>query len=566
MKEKIEKIIILSIATLIFIGGIFLLPKNFERKELNHNSLRTDYVKVVITWTPPNNAPTFSVDPAEAPASYTGITPDPDSPTNAGDDVTFNATAIDGDGDNYYLAVCKTNSITANNSGSPTCGGGEWCVSGSTVSASQASCATTTVNTWDTTNDWYAFVCDYHTTDSKCSSVSQGSGYSASPFIVNHKPSFLPSSVCFTGESDDTVNPGGTLYAGGDVFDEDFDSTTIRVCKTNNFENGFCSGGEWCNVSGGASGYYQCESSASIPSEGLVYGYFFLVDEHGLASDSYNDSVTVNNVVPVISSVSLNGGSDIDLSSGGEGTTGSKNIDITASVTDNNGCDDVIEVLAIKTYPTGVGAGSCLSQDDNNCYYNVSCTGGTCTSGITKTYTCTVNFKYHADPTDTGTPRATETWKTTVSANDEGAVQTQELTTGVELLSYTSLNVDNSINYGGLSIGEIANNTALSTTTKVYSSGNTGIDVQLSGTNMTGAGTIAVGQQKYATSGVVYSSAVALTTTPTEFEINCKKPTTTIALPFKTVFWGLQIPTGASAGSYSGTNTFSAVKAETGDW
>jgi hypothetical protein len=558
-----KNLILFIILISIFCGVVFTNQKYLIKPAIKHNSLNTDYAKVVITWTPPNNAPTFSVDPKENPTSSTSL------PTNAGDSVTFQATAIDGDGDNYYLAICKSNGITANNSGPPTCTGGEWCISGSTASASQASCATTTLAAWSESNDWYGFVCDYHGTDSKCSSNSQGSGDSGSPFILNYRPYVMDATAVVRGENNDNINPGDTIYFQADITDPDFlDILTTKVCKTDSLVNGSCAGGEWCHVDGGAGTQVPlCTSTSALPSEGLVYGYFFVIDEHGATSSSgVSDSTTINNVVPTITSIALNGGSDIDLSAGGEGTTGNININATANITDNNGCADVQSVKALKTYPTGVGAGSCLSQDDNNCYYDISCTGGSCTSEITKTYTCTINFKFNADPTDTGTVRADETWKTTITANDEGSTQSAELSTGVELLSYTSLNVDSSINYGQLEIGKMANGDSLSTTTKIYSSGNTGIDVQLSGTNMTGAGTINVGQQKYATSGVAYSSATALTTSATEFEINCKKPTTTSALPFKTVYWGLQVPSGASAGSYSGTNTFNAVKAETGDW
>ena len=164
MLSSKEKISILSIIFSLIMLGVFFPNEKKEILQKNTNSLRTDYAKIVITWNPPNNAPTISSGPAENPASTST------SPTNVGSDVTFQATAIDGDGDNYYLAICKTNAITANNNAPPTCTGGSWCVSGSTASASQASCATTTLAAWDTSNPWYAFVCDYHASDSKCSS------------------------------------------------------------------------------------------------------------------------------------------------------------------------------------------------------------------------------------------------------------------------------------------------------------------------------------------------------------------------------------------------------------
>ncbi|MFA5877790.1 MAG: hypothetical protein WC845_00200 [Candidatus Staskawiczbacteria bacterium] len=120
-----------------------------------------------------NSAPSISVAPSDGGSSAA-------SQTKVGDDVSFTATAIDGESDDYYLAVCKTNSITANNLGAPTCGGGNWCVSSSIDSGSVAFCDHTTVAGDEGSKEWYAFVCDYNAL-SMCSSSSQGD----SPFVVD---------------------------------------------------------------------------------------------------------------------------------------------------------------------------------------------------------------------------------------------------------------------------------------------------------------------------------------------------------------------------------------------
>ena len=77
------------------------------------------------------NAPTIGTGPSDG-GSSSG------TPTIAGNNVVFIATATDpsAPADNYYLAVCKTNSITAVNNGAPTCASvpNTLCVSGSTVS------------------------------------------------------------------------------------------------------------------------------------------------------------------------------------------------------------------------------------------------------------------------------------------------------------------------------------------------------------------------------------------------------------------------------------------------
>ena len=124
--------------------------------------------------TPAGN-PGFSAGPSDGGSSSS-------SPTVSGNNVTFTATATDGQSDNYYLAICKTNSVTANNNSAPTCGGGNWCISSSTTSGSQASCNYAS-QAGDGSKAWYAFVCDYNASSS-CSASSQGSGTTGSPFYV----------------------------------------------------------------------------------------------------------------------------------------------------------------------------------------------------------------------------------------------------------------------------------------------------------------------------------------------------------------------------------------------
>ena len=125
-----------------------------------------------------NSAPYFLALPSDGPSSAT-------TSTKAGNNVTFTATAVDSESDNYYLALCKTSSITPNNSAAPTCGGGSWCVSGSTASGLQATCDYTTSESDVGGKTWYAFLCD-NSIDSKCSASAQNAGdaNNGSPFVV----------------------------------------------------------------------------------------------------------------------------------------------------------------------------------------------------------------------------------------------------------------------------------------------------------------------------------------------------------------------------------------------
>jgi hypothetical protein len=105
------------------------------------------------------------------------------SPTVAGNNVVFSANATDNEGDSYYLAICKTNTITSHPNSAPTCDGGNWCISTLTNSGYQSTCNYLAKNSDIGNNIWYAFACDYNDA-SICSSVAQGSGNNASPFYV----------------------------------------------------------------------------------------------------------------------------------------------------------------------------------------------------------------------------------------------------------------------------------------------------------------------------------------------------------------------------------------------
>jgi len=91
-----------------------------------------------------------------------------------------------------------------------------------------------------------------------------------------------------------------------------------------------------------------------------------------------------------------------------------------------------------------------------------------------------------------------------------------------------------SISYGALNPG--GDSTEASTVMKAR--GNVGVDQQLSGTNMTSGGdSIAVGQQKYnLTAAQGWTAGTALSTIPTEVELNVTKPKTGSLTPTKSTY------------------------------
>ena len=512
-----------------------------------------------------NVAPSFTVAPHEDPASWGGGDSGGSGPTNAGDDVTFKATATDANGDQWKLLVCKTAGVSGVD-----CDGGasdRWCVSASAVnSGSENSCAYTTSDSDAQSNDWYAYACDAQS----CSSVNQGSGNSGSPFKVNHRPSFTAAS------NNGPKDPGQDVTWTTTVSDSDDDTyqdqVKLYVCATSGFNpSSGCTGTQLC-ASNWTTSNPSCSYSIPTPTPDTTYNaYVYVIDWHSFAASGgqqgANSSYAVNNVAPSVSNVTLNNGNNIDLI---ESST--KDVTVTATVSDNNSCQD-IQTVKTSVYRSGIGWSGCDTEgeaNENYCYALITCTydTGTCTGSndVDATYTCTVSIWHDADPTDSGTQYPDQNWLNTVIGYDEALSGYTEISTGVEMNSLVALDVTNAINYGTLAPGG-ENDT--DKTAAVTATGNVGLDAEYSGTNMTSGGnSIPVSQQKYdLTGGKTWSNMdYTLSGTATERELNCQKTTNHTNPATKNTYFRIRIPDNQPTGTYSGTNTFGAVKGETGDW
>ena len=288
------------------------------------------------------------------------------------------------------------------------------------------------------------------------------------------------------------------------------------------------------------------------------------VSEGYLETDYLLTTFTPATISPSVADVQLNSQANIDLT---ESTTTS--ISATADVSDPQGCSTITNVTA-KIYRSGVTNGSACTANDNNCYSVASCTQNTCV-GTDATYTCTINMQFFADPTDTGTPWSSEYWKAWIEATDgDSNVGSAYNTNGApEVNSLLALSVTTTISYGNFDPG--SSSTTLDKQTIVTSTGNISLDVNLYGSSMiSGGNTIAVGQQKYSLSASTpYGSGIQLLVSPgANAETNmCKNTSTTKETD--DIWWGIAIPDPQPTGTYSGSNTFSAVKnawAIPGDW
>ena len=269
------------------------------------------------------------------------------------------------------------------------------------------------------------------------------------------------------------------------------------------------------------------------------------------------------NSAPSISSLSLNGGSNIILNEGTYRWATS-----TMTITDADGCDTVSSVTATLYRADISTSGTTCAGNDNNCYidtwYNActaTTTGNTCDGGVDTSaeYDCGFKIWYIADPTDAGTYVA-DIWAISATTTDSSSATGNATNTAetIEIISLNALSVTSSINYG--TVDANSNTGAFNQTTTVTTTGNTAIDTELSGTDMTGAGTIAVANQKYDIVDISYAPlANNLSGSATTLEITNAKPTSTTTPETDIIYWGLAAPAGSPIGSYSGTNTFGAI-------
>ena len=587
MTEKVRKtvpwFIVLSLVLMVVIIGF-----NFGQKAMPERvSADTATTSVIVG----NAAPIFSAvveDPSSAGGKGEGSTAG--NPTNEGDNITWKGTASDSNADDWYLAICKSDAIATTGASAPTCPGGTWVVSTRASSSVEATAATSTTGVSATSSDWWAFACD-HTASQKCSTGNQGTsaGDGDSPFNVNHRPAFTQIS------NDGPQNPGvnvtwNSTTSDADKFDVD-DWIGLYICKSQVFATGTtpaCTGGEWCSAT--SSSDTTCSYAVPTPTPDTTYNaYAYIVDNHGFdssdATQSEATSYDVNNIAPTVSAATIsvvdgNAGT-LDLTNPEGETSG---FEVNATIVDNNSCENAsagneiaTSSVASTTYAWAYRSGvtSECSANPNNCYlYLDECTLGPCggTADGDVTTTCSFSMWYVADPTDSTSQYPDEDWRgSIVVADDNNASSTTDASSGTELASYMAyaLVTNVSLDYGTVSPTGESDEDEIT----IKATGNVGLDEELSGVDMEKEGapatTIGIAQQEYSTStGFTWggASSTAASVTPTEFELNCSKTTSTTTPATADTYWKIKIPDAQESGTYNGTNTVTGVMSETSTW
>ena len=261
---------------------------------------------------------------------------------------------------------------------------------------------------------------------------------------------------------------------------------------------------------------------------------------------------------PVVSTVSVNGGSAITLT---EGTTTS--INWTGTITDTDGNANISSAQGVL-YRSGVAGAEACTPSNANCYVDASCSLSAC-AGNSCTATCNVSLQFFAEPTDSASLFPTEYWRGWIEATDAHS-QTGEAwspTTTPDVQSLAAMDTSSSIAYDPLLPGDDTG--ATNETTTVTNTGNTVLDIEVSGDNFctdypTCAGyQIPVGYQEFDVTGFTYGLGNPLSGSPTTAQINLIKSTINPANSTANVYWGLGIPSPKEDGAYSGANTLTAV-------
>lgn len=256
-----------------------------------------------------------------------------------------------------------------------------------------------------------------------------------------------------------------------------------------------------------------------------------------------------------------------------------KNIYVWGVANDNNGCNELLAASSswsLKFYRSDTTPGNCSTTNYTSCYYiteataesfaTATSTGGSYPCSGTDTdlsYEFVLPVKYFTVPTDSGT-YSSNNWIAEVTVIDYNS-STSSSSDTIEVAALAALDItETTIDYGTLALGGNSSATSANTTTTVKNSGNSQIDISVTGLPLTCSidGQIAATQIKYDdNSSPAYASMEhGLTTSASTVPaFNLASQTTTGSSSTKSVYWMLQTPTTGASGTCSNTVTVSAV-------
>ena len=219
-------------------------------------------------------------------------------------------------------------------------------------------------------------------------------------------------------------------------------------------------------------------------------------------------------------------------------------ISCNASISDEAGWEDISLVNATFWHSSSTETSN---DDENDHYTNSSCSFGTNTSSTEFKAICSFALEYYTNPGN---------WTCKIRAYDSSSEGNNQIDTIVN--SLLALSFPNAINFGAFSLGETSTDLT-ENVTNIINTGNTLIDVRLSGSNLVcTSGSIPVSNVKYSDiDDTLYSSMNSLSGDLTTLDLNIPPRTTTIST--KDIFWKISIPNTGAGGSCTNSITFSAI-------
>lgn len=515
-----------------------------------------------------NNGPVFTVSPVDNGLSSF-------FPVDIGTIVTFAGTATDTEGDQYYLAICKTAGITPGNNTWPSCTGGAWCTSTPASSSVEATCDYVTATTSETAN-WVAYACDQRLGAGVARCSTSTTGYNAndldSPFYINHPPVLTSISTYAPTTSPGELYTINTVSSDPDVLNGP-DTLNFIVCRTNSASPAGCTNLDQVCASSSGGANISCSFVPPVPSAAATVNYYgFLFDQHGLQASAspLSSSYTISNTAPVLGTLSfvglpiINGSSSISLNLKGTDTP----VSVTVSMSDLNGCNDITSATA-KVYMSSTTS-SCAANN-NNCYAAtspVNCVKTNCLAGsATANYTCTVNMKYYAISTDSYNASSSQyDWRSSINVFDSAVNLSFATSTGVEVVSNLGIDVTEPVIDFGSYLFAGQNSGSRNSTSTIVNIGNSPLDVDLSGTDMYAAigSPIAVNNLQWKlNSNFSYGTGFSLSSVATTVPASIVKATSTTD-SWKRFLWGVGVPPSSNPTAYFGSTTFSALYSGSG--
>jgi len=254
-------------------------------------------------------------------------------------------------------------------------------------------------------------------------------------------------------------------------------------------------------------------------------------------------SVFAGPAVPVVSNMSVSDPIDLNACS-------TVVIWCNASVSDGDGWYNEIDNVNATLWDEAA-ANEGDSDDNSNHYTNYSCKLGGNISVTDVFVNCSFTIQYYANPAE---------WTCKIRANDSSS-NVGSNSTNLTVNTLIALDADNAINFGNLNPGNTSSSDVNNTVTNC---GNVGIDLNLSGTDLTNNSAtvtnITVGNIKYNVThyNQDYAGGMkSLSATSTHADFSLAKRTN--GMMTNKTYWKISVPSVIENLIYEGTVTFTAV-------